>query len=240
MDNQGARRCAMRFFFIILSSRSKRAWISIQQNVLSYPNYSSGPIRIDGANQMDRKNWLAGQKYILDGPVDTVGGGGDVLVVEQDSAALESGDADVSLPGELAESGLIAADNALLELAGFERLDAAEGPGRREAVDAVDADVGRLDKKLLLHLVVLVLIELLLSHDGRRRGLEPVVRNASARRWGRAERIVTDSRRLVGEVAQLLLRPRSCHPLNWYKRQLRKKWAIHLLFLQLAGLLDPA
>ena len=47
-------------------------------------------------------------------PVDAVSRRGDVLVVKQNSAALEAGDADVRLPGELAEGGLIAADDPLL------------------------------------------------------------------------------------------------------------------------------
>ena len=47
-------------------------------------------------------------------PVDAVSRRSDVLIVQQHSAALEAGDADVSLPGELAERRLIAADDALL------------------------------------------------------------------------------------------------------------------------------
>lgn len=128
-----------------------------------------------------------------------MGGCGNVLIVQQDSSALESSDPDVSLPGELPKGGLIPADDPLLDLAGLEGLDPAEWPGRREAVDAVEADVGRLDEELLLHLVVLVLVQLLLSHDGGRRGLEPVVGEGSRR--GRAEWVVAHGRWLAGEVA---------------------------------------
>lgn len=47
----------------------------------------------------------------------------DVLIVEKDAAALEAGDSNVRLPGELAECGLVASDNALLQFVGLEWLD---------------------------------------------------------------------------------------------------------------------
>lgn len=96
-----------------------------------------------------------------------MGGRGDVLVVKQDSAALESGDADVRLPRELAESRLIAADNPFLKFAGFERLDAADGRprSRRQTVQTIQTEIRLLREHLLLHLKILVLVELLLRHD---------------------------------------------------------------------------
>ena len=49
-------------------------------------------------------------------PVDTVGGGGNVPVVEQDSSTLIAADADVGLPWQLRKLGLLSPDNALGKL----------------------------------------------------------------------------------------------------------------------------
>ena len=43
----------------------------------------------------------------------------DVLMVEKNASALESGYANVRLPGELAKGSLIATDNSLLQFIGF-------------------------------------------------------------------------------------------------------------------------
>ena len=50
------------------------------------------------------------------GPVDTVGGRGDVPVVEEDPAALVGADADVSLPGQLRELRLLSTNDPLREV----------------------------------------------------------------------------------------------------------------------------
>ena len=57
--------------------------------------------------------------------MNAVGSCGHILMAEQDSAALESGDADVCLPGELSERSLIAANDALLDEFRLERLNSA-------------------------------------------------------------------------------------------------------------------
>lgn len=93
-----------------------------------------------------------------------MGSRGDVLVIEQDSAALEAGDADVRLPWKLAKGSLITADDPFLQLAGFERLDATHRPRPRQTIQTIQTDVGLLREQLLLHLEILVLIELLLCH----------------------------------------------------------------------------
>ena len=49
-------------------------------------------------------------------PVDTVGGGGNVPVVEQDPSTLIAADADVGLPWQLRKLGLLPPDNALGKL----------------------------------------------------------------------------------------------------------------------------
>ena len=46
------------------------------------------------------------------GPVDTVGGGGDVPVVEEDPATLVGADTNMGLPRELRELGLLSADDS--------------------------------------------------------------------------------------------------------------------------------
>lgn len=50
------------------------------------------------------------------GPVDTVGRGGDVPVVEKDAATLVGADTNMSLPGQLRELGLLSADDPLGEM----------------------------------------------------------------------------------------------------------------------------
>ena len=50
------------------------------------------------------------------GPVDTVGSGGDVPVVEEDTATLVGADTNVSLPRQLGELGLLSADDPLGEM----------------------------------------------------------------------------------------------------------------------------
>ena len=50
------------------------------------------------------------------GPVHTVGGGGDVPVVEEDPATLVGADTNVSLPRQLGELGLLSADDPLGEM----------------------------------------------------------------------------------------------------------------------------
>ena len=68
----------------------------------------------------------------------------------------------MSLPRKFTESGLLAADDPLLDFR-LERLDSAQRRlVRRQAVDAVETDE-RLLRILLLQLVIFVLVELLLG-----------------------------------------------------------------------------
>jgi hypothetical protein len=101
----------------------------------------------------------------------------DVLIVEQDAAALETGDSNVRLPGKLAECGLVTTDNALLQFVGLEWLDTANTRvAAAEAVNTVELLTVGLQlllmasvrvQLLLLSGKILVLIELLLRHDVR-------------------------------------------------------------------------
>lgn len=50
------------------------------------------------------------------GPVHTVGGGGDVPVVEEDPATLVGADTNMSLPRQLRELGLLSPDDPLGEM----------------------------------------------------------------------------------------------------------------------------
>ena len=50
------------------------------------------------------------------GPVHTVGGGGDVPVVEEDPATLVGADTNMSLPRQLRELGLLSPDDPLREM----------------------------------------------------------------------------------------------------------------------------
>lgn len=74
-------------------------------------------------------------------PVDAVSSGGYVLVVEEHASALESGDADVCLPRELAERGLVAADDPLLQWLGAQRLHATHEPRLGPQIRMIDLPV---------------------------------------------------------------------------------------------------